>query len=116
MTDVLPRCLRVVLFACSLPVLAACAAGPVGDGSSTVIAAVIVKTRVPATAEAVTRSAQGALGRDAGVRYVRPIAGDAHILHLTGPATREQVPELVERLRAVAAFQYVELDSTMKIQ
>jgi len=32
------------------------------------------------------------------------------------PAKREQVPALIERLRASDAFQYVELDSMMKVQ
>jgi hypothetical protein len=112
----LSRSLQAWLFAFTLPAIAACAAAPPAPEATPIVAAVIVKARVPASAETIVRSAQAALGRDAGVRYVRPLAGDAHILHLTGPATREQVPGLVERLRATGAFQYVELDSMMKIQ
>ena len=104
------------LLAVALPFLVACTAAPPSSGEAPIVAAVIVKPRMPASAEVVVRSAQAALGHDAGVRYVRPMAGDAHILHLTGPATRDQLPALVDRLRASSAFEYVELDSMMKIQ
>lgn len=97
--------------------LAGCAAGAVpGQADAPVVAAVIVKPRAPDDATRVVRTVEALLGAGAGVRYVRPMAGDAHILHLTAPATRERVPALVERLRASGAFQYVELDSMMKIQ
>jgi hypothetical protein len=59
---------------------------------------------------------RAALGQAAGVRYVRTMAGDAHIVYLTAPAQRNEVAQLVERLRASGAFQYVEVDSMMKIQ
>lgn len=112
----MPRNLQAWLFAAGLPFLAACAAAPTAPDAAPIVAAVIVKPRVPSSADAVVRSAQSVVGRDAGVRYVRPMAGGAHILHLTGGAAREQVPVLVERLRATGAFEYVELDSMMKIQ
>jgi hypothetical protein len=115
-TDVLPRNPQTWLLAAALPFMAACAAAPSAPDAAPVVAAVIVKPREPASAESIVRSAQATLGRDAGVRYVRPMAGGAHILYLTGEAKREQVPVLVERLRATSAFEYVELDSMMKIQ
>jgi hypothetical protein len=113
---VLPRRLQVLLVATVVPVVAACAASPSMADAVQPVATVIVKPRVPATADEVTRAVQDALGRDAGVRYVRPLAGGAHMLHLTAPATREQVPALIEHLRKSGAFQYVELDSMMKIR
>lgn len=109
------RVLRNLLLTLGLPMLAACAAGQTGADVAPV-AAVIIKQRVPAERDAVLRAMQATLGRDAGVRYVRPLAGDAHLIHLIAPATREQVPELLERLRSSGAFQYVELDSMMKVQ
>lgn len=108
--------LPVLLVAAGLPVLAACAAPPAGPDAGLPIATVIVKPRAAAAPEEVTRAAQERLGRDAGVRYARPLAGGAHMLYLTAPAKREQVPALIERLRASDAFQYVELDSMMKVQ
>ena len=108
--------LRVWLFAFALPVLAACVLAPSAQEAASIVASVIVKPRVPSNAESVVRSVEASLGRSAGVRYARPLAGDAHLLHLTDPATREQVPVLIERLRATGAFEFVELDSMMKIQ
>ena len=82
-----------------------------------VVAALIVKPRVATSdAWAVIRPMRSALGETAGIRYVRAMAGDAHIVHLTAPSQRSEVPQLIERLRASGAFQYVELDSMMKAQ
>jgi hypothetical protein len=111
---VLPRILSVALFATLLAALTSCAATPPADAP--VAGAVIVKPRVAAPAEVVVRAVQQPLGESAGVRYARPLAGDAHLVYLTSPATREQLPALIERLRASGAFQYVEADSMMKIQ
>ena len=81
------------------------------------MAAIIVKPRLATSdAAAVIKPMRAALGETAGVRYVRPLAGDAHLVHLTAPAQRSEVPNLIERLKASGAFQYVELDSMMKIQ
>ena len=113
---VLSRSFHAVLMAAAMPVLLACTAAPATPDAAPVVAMVIAKPRSPASGEAVLRIAQTALGRDAGVRYARPLAGDAHLLYLTAPASKEQVPALVERLRASGEFQYVELDSAMKIQ
>ena len=112
----LPRAISALLIASALSLLGACTA--VSDGSDTapVVAAVIVKPWTASNSETVVRAAREAVGRGAGVRYARPMAGDAHILYLTAPATRDEVPALVERLRASNAFQYVERDSMMKIQ
>lgn len=112
----LSRNLQAWLLVAALPFLAACTVAPSAPDAAPIVAAVIVKPRVPSGAEAVVRAAQAGVGRDAGVRYVRPMAGGAHILYLTGGAAREQAPVLVERLRATGAFEYVELDSMMKIQ
>ncbi|MGH6611682.1 MAG: hypothetical protein ACRECQ_15670, partial [Burkholderiaceae bacterium] len=73
-----------------------------------VVAALIIKPRV-ATSDpsSVLKSMRATLGQTAGVKYVRAMAGDAHIVHLTAPAQRGQVPQLVERLRASGAYQYV---------
>jgi hypothetical protein len=104
-----------MLLALWLPALG-CAGVPDERSAEPIIAVVIVKPKVASTPDAVIRVAGATLGRDAGVRYARPMAGEAHLLYLTGPATREQVPALVERLRANGWFQYVELDTLMKIQ
>ncbi len=82
-----------------------------------VVAAIIVKPRIATSdSSAVLKPIQAALGETAGVKYVRPMAGDAHIVHLTGPAQRADVPKLVERVRASGNFDYVEVDSMLKIQ
>ena len=44
------------------------------------------------------------------------MAGDAHIVHLTSPAQRADVPKLVERVRASGNFDYVEVDSMLTIK
>ena len=82
-----------------------------------VVAAIIVKPRI-ATSDsvAVLKPIQAALGETAGVRYVRPMAGDAHIVYLTAPAQRADVPQLIERVRASGNFDYVEVDSMLKIR
>ena len=70
---------------------------------------IIVKPRIATSdSAAVLKPIQAALGQTAGVRYVRPMAGDAHIVYLTAPAQRSDVPHLIERLRASGAFHYVE--------
>jgi len=109
------RNLPALLIAFALPLFSACAEAPAGP-QAPVVASVIVKPRAPADGEATVQLAQAALGADAGVRYARPLAGDAHLLFLTAPASREQVPALIERMRGSGAFQYVELDSMMKVQ
>ncbi len=100
-----------MLAACTAPA----AMAPPADAP--VVAALIVKPRV-ATSEpsAVLKPMRATLGQTAGVRYLRPMAGDAHVVHLTAPAQRSEVPQLIERLRASGAFEYVEVDSMMKIQ
>ena len=102
--------LLVVLAACSTP-------AAMTPSDAPVVATIIVKPRI-ATSEssAVMRPIQAALGQAAGSRYARPMAGDAHIVYLTAPAQRSEVPQLIERLKASGAFQYVELDSMMKIE
>jgi hypothetical protein len=101
-----------------LGALAACSApASMTPSDAPVIAAIIVKPRVATSdSAAVLKPIQAAFGQAAGVRYVRPLAGDAHIVYVTAPAQRSEVPQLIERLRASGAFQYVELDSMMKIQ
>jgi len=102
--------LLVALAACSAP-------ASMTSPDAPVVAAIIVKPRMATSdSAAVLKPIRAALGQTAGVRYVRPMAGDAHIVHLTAPAQRGEVPKLIERLKASGAFQYVELDSMMKIQ
>ena len=100
----------VALAACSAPASMASSDAPV-------VAAIIVKPRI-ATSDStvVLRPIQAALGETAGVRYVRPMAGDAHVVHLTAPAQRADLPKLIERVRASGAFDYVEVDSMLKIR
>ncbi len=100
----------VTLGACSAP-------NAMTSSDAAVVAAIIVKPRV-ATSDslAVLKPIQAALGEAAGVKYVRPMAGDAHIVHLTAPAQRADVPKLVERMRASGNFDYVEVDSMVKIR
>jgi len=95
--------------------LAACSAPAPMASDAPVVAAVIVKPKlVTSDAAAVLKSMRATLGQAAGTQYVRQLAGDAHIVHLTAPATSADVAQLIERLRASGAFQYVELDSMMK--
>lgn len=97
-----------------LAMLASCSA-PGSAADAPVIATLVVKPRV-ATSEptAVLKPLRATLGQDAGIVYVRPMAGDAHVVHLTAPAQRGDVPQMLERLRASGAFQYVEVDAPMK--
>ncbi len=107
-----------VLIAAAATGLAACAAPtPMTSSDAPPVSALIVKPRV-ATSDpaAVLKPMHATLGQSAGVRYVRAMAGDAHIVYLTAPAQRSEVPQLIERLRASGAFQYVEVDSMMKAQ
>ena len=107
--------MQATLLGFAFATLAACASqSPISDSAP--VAAVIVKPRIPSEADVVLRTARSHVGGDAGLRYVRPLAGGAHLLYLTAPATADKVPALIERLRASDAFQYVELDSTMKAQ
>ena len=100
----------VALIACSGPA----AMTPVEPA---VVATLIVKPRTTNTeAVAVLAPIRTILGQSAGVRYVRPISGDAHLVYLTSPALRGEVPKMIEQLRASGAFEYVELDSMMKTQ
>lgn len=106
------------LIAAAVTALAACATPtPMTPSDAPPVSALIVKPRI-ATSDpaAVLKPMSAALGQSAGVRYVRPMAGDAHIVYLTAPAQRSEVPQLVERLRASGAFQYIEVDSMMKVQ
>jgi hypothetical protein len=108
-----------MLLAAMFPALAACAgvspAGPPLDDQP-VIASVIVKPRTAATSDEVLYVARRAVAPEAGVRYARPLSGNAHILYLTGPASRDATPGLLQRLQATGAFDYVEIDSPMKAQ
>jgi hypothetical protein len=99
------------LFSAGIAVLNACAAPDAPP-----VAAVIVMPKLPVAADEVVRVAQASVDGEAGVRYVRPLAGGAHLLHLTAPAAGERVPALLDRLRSTSAFRYVELDSMMKKQ
>ena len=101
-----------------LTLLAACSAPTtVNSTDAPIVAAIIVKPRVATSdSEAVVKPIRATLGQTAGIRYLRPMAGDAHIVYLTAPAQRSEVPQMIERLKASGAFQYVELDSMMKIQ
>ena len=108
----------VAVFVLSWVALAACSApAPMTSSDAPVVAAIIVKPRVATNdASAVLKPIRTTLGETAGVRYVRPMAGDAHIVHLTAPAQRADVPKLVERVRASGNFDYVEVDSMLKIR
>ena len=108
----------VAVFLLSAVALAACSApASMNAPDAPVVAAVIVKPRVATSeASAVLMPIRSTLGDTAGVRYVRPMAGDAHLVHLTAPAQRGDVSRLIERLKASGAFQYVELDSMLKAQ
>jgi len=100
----------VALAACSAPAQMASSDAPA-------VAAIIVKPRIATSdSAAVVRPIQAALGEMAGVKYVRPMAGDAHVVHLTAPAQRADVAKLVERVRASGNFEYVEVDSMLTIR
>lgn len=101
-----------------VPALSACAGAPAGRGDSAPpLAALIVKPRTPAgDAEALMRVVRRSLPQPAMARYVRPMSGGAHVVHLTRPATREEVPALIARLRASGDFEYVDLDAPVKPQ
>lgn len=99
-----------------LPLLNACA-GSTAAPAAPPVAALIVKPRTPASdADALMRLVQRSLPQPAMARYARPMSGGAHVVYLTLPATREQVPALIERLRASGDFEYVDLDAPVKIK
>jgi cell division septation protein DedD len=99
-----------------LPVLNACAGSPAAPDAPP-IAALIVKPRTPASdADALMRVVRRSLPQPAMARYARPMSGGAHVVFLTPPVTRAQVPALIERLRASGDFEYVELDAPVKAQ
>ncbi len=96
--------------------LNACA-GATNVQSAQPIAALIVKPRTPTSdADALLRVVGRSLPQPAMARYARPMSGGAHVVFLIPPATRAQVPALVERLRASGDFEYVELDAPVKAQ
>ena len=102
--------LLTLLVACSAP-------ATVNSTDAPVVAVIIVKPRVATSdSAAVIKPMRAALGETAGIRYLRPMAGDAHIVYLTAPTQRSEVPQMIERLKASGAFQYVELDTMMKAQ
>ena len=99
-----------------LPVLNACTASPAAPVPPPV-AALIVKPRTPAgDADALMRLVRRSLPQPAMARYARPMSGGAHVVYLTPPAAREQVPALIERLRASGDFEYVDLDAPVKAE
>lgn len=98
----------------AFPALTACATAT--DASGQPVAALIVKPRAAADAEALMRAIRRSLPQPAMASYVRPLSGGAHLVHLMPPAAREQVPALVERLRASGDFDYVDLDAPVRIQ
>jgi cell division septation protein DedD len=113
----LVRRIFVVLLPLAAMTMVACVApaSSAPGSDAPVVATLIVKPQTPtADAEAVIAPMREALGASAGVRYVRPMAGNAHVVHLTAPATRDQVGQLIERLRATQAYEYVERDVPMK--
>jgi len=96
--------------------LNACA-GPTTTQSAQPIAALIVKPRTPTSdPDALMRVVRRSLPQPAMARYARPMSGGAHVVYLIPPATRAQVPALIERLRASGDFEYVELDAPVKAQ
>jgi cell division septation protein DedD len=109
------RIFTVLLPLAALTMAACVAPASSAPGDAPVVATLIVKPHTPTTdAEAVIAPMRAALGASAGVRYVRPMAGNAHLVHLTAPAERDQVPWLIERLRATQSYEYVERDVPMK--
>jgi len=81
------------------------------------VAALIVKPRTPtADPDALMRLVRRSLPQSAMARYARPMSGGAHLVYLTAPATRAQVPALIERLRVSGDFEYVDLDAPVKAQ
>ena len=111
-------CLAALLIAFVSAALAACAAtSSMASADAPPVTTLIVKPRIATNdPAAVIKPMVAALGSSAGVKYVRPMAGDAHVVYLTAPAQRGEVPGLIERLRGSGAFQYVEVDSMMKAQ
>ncbi len=99
-----------------LPALSACA-GATRAQAAPPIAALIVKPRTPARdADALMRVVRLNLPQPEMARYARAMSGGAHVVYLTPPATREQVPALIERLRASGDFEYVDLDAPVRIK
>lgn len=99
----------------AVPVLNACAGTSAAPAPP--VATLMIKPRVPAAdADALMRIVRRSLPQASMARYVRPMSGGAHVVYLTQPATREQVPALIERLRASGDFDYVEPDAPVKIK
>lgn len=115
--NVLHRTLHTAIALACLLGVAACAMAPADSNSAQIVATVIVKPKAKLDQpHAVVEAVRKPLGAEAGVQYVRAMAGDAHIVYLTQPATAARVPALIERLRSSGVFDYVELDSMMKTQ
>jgi ABC-type phosphate/phosphonate transport system substrate-binding protein len=113
----LARAFVVVLVLFSVALTACSAPASMASSEAPVVAAIIVKPRVATNDSlAVLKPIQAALGATAGVKYVRPMAGDAHVVYLTAPAQRADVPKLIERVHTSGAFDYVEVDSMLKIR
>jgi cell division septation protein DedD len=100
----------------ALPLWSGCAGSPAASDKPAV-AALIVKPRAQARdADALMQLVVRHLPRPAMARYARAMSGGAHLVYLTAPATREDVPLLVERLRASGDFEYVDLDMPVRIK
>jgi cell division septation protein DedD len=101
-----------------IPMLSACVGVRAGDVvSGEPVATLMIKPRIPTgDADALMRVVRRNLPQPSMARYVRPMSGGAHVVQLTAPATREQVPALIERLRASGDFEYVDIDAPVKIK
>lgn len=77
----------------------------------------IVKPRTPAANEAeITALVRAKLERPDRVRLYRQMSGGAWVFEMVPPDAREELPAVVDRLRASGAFEYVEIDAPVTIR
>lgn len=77
----------------------------------------IVKPRTPVRSEAeITALVRSKLERPERVRLYRPMSGGAWVFEMVPADAREEVPAVVDRLRASGAFEYVEVDAAVTIR
>lgn len=77
----------------------------------------VVKPRTPVASEAeITALVRSKLERPERVRLYRQMSGGAWVFEMVPPDARDDVPAVVDRLRASGKFEYVEIDAPVTIR
>lgn len=109
-----------MMLAASMAALAACGCTAPATGQDKPVwppARFIVKPRAPVADEAeITALVRSRLDRPERVRLYRQMSGGAWVFEMVPPDARDEVPAVVDRLRASGAFEYVEIDAVVTIR